>query len=86
MAVHAAVEQALTWPVETKATPTVAVLEARNQSRLLALVDDLETSGSKVIKYYEPDIGGELASIASISDGLTLRHLPLLLNGREVRT
>lgn len=86
MAVHAAAEHALAWPLETKATPTVAVLEANNQERLLAIVEDLEASGSKVLKYYEPDIGGELASIASIHDGYALRHLPLLLHGREVRT
>lgn len=85
MSIHAAVDYTLAWPLEIKATPVVAVLAVRDIPRLLALVDDLESCGSEVIKYYEPDIGGELASIAVISDGLALRHLPLLFHRGEVR-
>ena len=78
MAVHAAVDYSLAYPLETKATPIVAVLKVQSERHLTALVEDLEGSGNKVIKFYEPDIGGELASVAVISDGLALRHLPLL--------
>lgn len=78
MSVHAAVDHSLTWPQETRSTPTVAVLEVRSERHLVALVEDLEGCGSRVTKFYEPDIGGELASIAVINDGLALRHLPLL--------
>lgn len=80
MAVHAAVDYSLAWPLETKAAPTVVVLAIRDELRLLALVDDLENCGLKIVKFYEPDLGGELASISSIDAGPALHHLPLLFH------
>jgi len=79
MAVHAAVEHALDWPLETQSTPVVAVLEVPDELRLYALVEDLEGLGLKVSKFHEPDLDGELTSIATIADDVKcLRRLPLL--------
>jgi hypothetical protein len=79
MAVHAAVEHALGWPIETYETPVVAVLEIPDELRLYALVDDLEAIGLQVSKFHEPDLNGELTSIAVIASNVpALRRLPLL--------
>jgi hypothetical protein len=83
MAVHAAVEYATTWPIET---PIVAVLTAPNEYRLLGLAEELESSYN-VAWFYEPDLDGELAAIATVAKSETpiLHRLPLLYNGEGVR-
>jgi hypothetical protein len=83
MAVHAAVEYATTWTIET---PIVAVLAVSNEYRLLGLAEELELNHN-VARFYEPDLDGELASIATIANArtLALQRLPLLFNREGVR-
>lgn len=83
-AVHAAVEHALAWPSATRASPTVAVLGARDELRLAAVLDDLERDGHDVVAFHEPDLAGELTALATTArrQQPALRRLPPPLPSR----
>jgi hypothetical protein len=61
-------------------------LAAKNEDHLLQLYQKLDSLGIEHQKFYEPDIGNQLTSIAFMSD-VNLRkkfsNLPLLLKERK---
>lgn len=81
---HAAVKHALRRPTETRATPTVVVLEGPCDDDRLGY---LMARFPNAVPFFEPDFDDELTAFAVVSDGVVLRHLPLLFDQRkEVKT
>jgi len=86
MAVHAAVEHACKWPIETYHTDVVAVLESPDEYRLQELWNDLEAKNLYVVPFHEPDLNDELVSLAIITGKVpSLSRLPLLFSRSQGR-
>lgn len=57
---------------------TLVLLETRDLSSLSALAEQAEKEGVAVSRFFEPDLGGDLASLAIGPEGRKLvRNLPL---------
>ncbi|MBO0869885.1 MAG: hypothetical protein J2P15_15095 [Micromonosporaceae bacterium] len=91
-AAHAALDFAVAYPEILvqwhRASNTLVVLATADEISLSWLCDDAAASGLRLIRFYEPDLGGALTAVALEPAARRLvAHLPLALNGREeVRT
>lgn len=74
---HAAIELALKHPDVVSCTPTIVMLQVRDEEHLLDFVRGASREGLPLATFVEPDMGYTTTAMAAVSDGRMFMGLQL---------